>query len=342
MHLLVFRFSAMGDVVLTLPVIRGLLNAYPNLEVTIVTRKVFSPFFANIDRLTVYATDFSGRHKGFAGILKLFYDLNNFGQYDIIIDLHSVLRTHKLCFLYRLKGKKCFVLQKDRSQKKASLKMAGEPDFIHSTERYRNVFLRAGFKFNIQYGCLFENDESSISELEKYLNNKELKHYKFIGIAPFAKHELKIYPEHKLLELIKLLSTEPVEVFFFGGGKTEIEKLKQFASEYDNFHVADISLKLELLLMQKLSVIVTMDSANMHIAVLSGIPVISIWGATHTGMGFGPLNQPTENVIQIPVSDLECRPCTIYGKGFCYRGDFACMNRIDPETIYRRIKHFLG
>lgn len=332
----------MGDVVLTLPVLRGLLSAYPNLKITVVTRKNFTPFFSNIERLYVFAVDFKGRYKGFGGLILLYYDLLKSGKYNFIFDLHSVLRTHFLKLLFFLSGKKVFGLRKDRKQKKAALKDTGAPNFIHTTERYKNVFLKAGFDFDIMKGNVIESDGKTNTDLENYLGELKLKHDKFIGIAPFAKHGLKIYPEQKLRELLELLSKEPVEVFLFGGGKSEMDRMGQLADGKSNFHVASLNLPLELMLIKRLNLMLTMDSANMHIASLSGIPVISVWGATHPGMGFGALNQPEQNYIQIPVTELNCRPCTVFGKGICRRGDFACMNNIAPGQIFLRIQAVIG
>ena len=87
--------------------------------------------------------------------------------------------------------------------------------------------------------------------------------------------------------------------------------------------------------MSHLDVMLSMDSANMHLASLVATPVVSVWGATHPYAGFMGWNQNPENVIQIP---LECRPCSIFGQKACLRGDYACMNRIAPETIVEQIE----
>jgi ADP-heptose:LPS heptosyltransferase len=339
-NLLVFRFSAMGDVVLTLPVIRGLLNACPALKITLVTRKNFIPFFSGIERLEIIPADFASIHKGIPGIFRLFFEIKNHTKFNAVIDLHSVLRTHLLCFLFKLKGIKSYRLKKDRRQKKAALKTKGEPNLPHTTERYFKVFQKAGFEFKLAEGCSFSGDIQN-SGLADFLGKLNLKNSTFIGIAPFAKHLLKIYPEHHLVELLSRLAEMPVELFLFGGGKSEKETLSQLALKFDNAHVVNLPLSQELLFMQQLKVMLSMDSANMHIASIAGIPVVSVWGATHPGIGFGPLYQLQENVIHIPVSELECRPCTIYGKGTCRRGDFACMERIDPQTIFNRIKEIV-
>ena len=83
---------------------------------------------------------------------------------------------------------------------------------------------------------------------------------------------------------------------------------------------------------------VSMDSSNMHFASILGVPVVSIWGATHPYAGFMGWNQPADRAIQLPMS---CRPCSIYGNKPCLRGDYACLNDIAPETIVERINHII-
>ena len=90
----------------------------------------------------------------------------------------------------------------------------------------------------------------------------------------------------------------------------------------------------ELIIMSHLDVMLSMDSANMHLASLTATPVVSVWGATHPYAGFMGFRQKEENAVQI---DLECRPCSIFGQKPCQRGDYACMNNIPPERITERI-----
>ena len=90
--------------------------------------------------------------------------------------------------------------------------------------------------------------------------------------------------------------------------------------------------------MSRLDLMIAMDSSNMHMAALTGTKVISIWGGTDPLTGFGAWMQPDDYSIRIPVDELTCRPCTIYGKGECKRGDFACMNWLTPEIVFRKIE----
>jgi ADP-heptose:LPS heptosyltransferase len=95
----------------------------------------------------------------------------------------------------------------------------------------------------------------------------------------------------------------------------------------------------ELILMSHLDVMLSMDSANMHLASLTAIPVVSVWGATDPLAGFFGFNQPKENAIQV---DLDCRPCSIFGNKPCKRGDYACLNNIPPERIVERITSIIN
>ncbi|MBN2485311.1 MAG: glycosyltransferase family 9 protein [Bacteroidales bacterium] len=335
--LLVFRFSAMGDVALVLPVIRGLLDTYKTVEITLVTRKQFEPFFINIERLKIIAPEFAGRHKGFIGILRLWLNLKNSGKYNAVIDLHGVLRTYILRLFFTMGAVCCYSINKGRREKKAWLQNAGTAYLKHTTIRYLEVFNRAGYFFDLKKGCVFATNSIAKSEpgflVQKLADRNSIR----IGIAPFAKHELKVYPAAKMYALLEKLSGKSFEVFLFGGGKEEKERLREMALISDKFHVVDLSLAAEIRLMQQLNLMISMDSANMHIASLAGIPVISVWGATHRGIGFAPLNQPEANFIETPTVVLPCRPCSIYGKGKCLRGDFACMDLIEPDTILKRV-----
>ena len=90
--------------------------------------------------------------------------------------------------------------------------------------------------------------------------------------------------------------------------------------------------------MSHLDVMVSMDSANMHMASLVNIPVVSIWGATHPLAGFMGYHQSLDNAVQ---TDMDCRPCSIYGQKPCQFGDYRCMMAITPQMIVEKIANVL-
>ena len=167
------------------------------------------------------------------------------------------------------------------------------------------------------------------------LNNHEFN----IGVAPYAKHELKMWPEENMIKLLSLISENNKCRFWLFGGMEESEKLASFQTRVPgSVNLAGkLSLEEELALMSRLNVMIAMDSSNMHMAALAGTKVISIWGGTDPLSGFGAWMQPDNFFISIPVDELTCRPCTTFGKGKCRRGDFACMNWLTPEIVYNKL-----
>jgi len=162
-----------------------------------------------------------------------------------------------------------------------------------------------------------------------------------IGVAPYAKHKLKMWPEENMIRLLGLISEKHKSRFWLFGGNDESERLSVFQTRIpDSFNtVGKLNLEEELALISKLDIMISMDSSNMHMAALVGTKVISIWGGTDPLSGFGAWMQPENYSIGIPVDELICRPCTTYGKGDCRRGDFACMNWLTPEIVFMRIKN---
>jgi len=337
MRLLVIRTSAMGDVALTTPVLKGMREQYPEVDLLLLTRQVYKPFFSSIAGLGLFFPDLKKRHKGLVGIVRLFKDINRQSKIDYVIDLHDVLRSKLLRILFRLSGVKAFAIDKGRSEKRSLTNEKGKISLKHSVERYCDVFARAGFpvspsenkwivppsdiKLNIGY----------ISDMKDVLN---------IGVAPYAKHKLKMWPEKNMIHLLELFSAHHKCRFWLFGGREDLDQLNSFHSKVADSTIlaGQLSLEEELLFMSKLDLMIAMDSSNMHMAALVGTRVISIWGATDPLAGFSAWMQPDNFSIRIPVDELTCRPCTIYGKGECKRGDFACMNWLTPEIVFKKIE----
>ncbi|KAA6328689.1 hypothetical protein EZS27_022447, partial [termite gut metagenome] len=128
-----------------------------------------------------------------------------------------------------------------------------------------------------------------------------------------------------------------VKVFLFGGGKMEQQILDEWVMKYPPVvsMAGKIKMENELILMSLLDVMLSMDSANMHLASLVNTPVVSVWGATHPYAGFMGWNQSAANCVQ---TDLICRPCSVFGNKKCCRGDYACLFGIKPETIIEKIQ----
>jgi ADP-heptose:LPS heptosyltransferase len=155
---------------------------------------------------------------------------------------------------------------------------------------------------------------------------------KKVGISPFAQHKGKMYPLELMDKVVELLSAH-YEIYLFGGGKSEQEICEKWQSKYKNVYslVGKYSLKEELAFISGLDVMLSMDSAGMHLASLCKVPCISIWGATHSYAGFVGFGQENNPQIQL---DLPCRPCSVFGNKPCRFGDYRCLYGILPEQVF--------
>ncbi len=337
MRILVIRTSAMGDVALITPLLKGMRKQYPSVEIVLLTRSSFKSFFDSFDGLELIFPDFRMRHKGPAGLLRLFSDIKKTGKLDHIIDLHDVLRSKILRMLFRLSRVKCSVIDKGRDEKRSLIKGGSKKQLKHSVERYHDTFSSAGFTLAREDGPWIIPG-SAARRIAVALMSSELKIN--IGVAPYARHKLKIWPEDKMVRLLELVSEKYNPAIWLFGGDDETGMLEAFQKKVRNTVnvTGKYSLEVELAIMSKLDLMIAMDSSNMHMAALVGTKVISVWGGTDPLTGFGAWMQPDSYSISIPVADLICRPCTIFGKGECARGDFACMEWLKPETVFERIE----
>jgi ADP-heptose:LPS heptosyltransferase len=336
MRLLVIRTSAMGDVALTTPVLSGMKSQYPDIELVLLTRSAFKPFFSSIVGLQFFFPDFKTTHKGITGLIRLYKDINNQAKIDYVIDLHDVLRSKILRLLFRLTGVPVSVIEKGRNEKISVIRGKTKTMLKHSVERYFDAFAKAGFPMLPSRGPWIIATEDAQKKAVLSITEPGCIN---IGVAPYAKHKLKMWPEENMFQLLKLISGKYKSKFWLFGGNEESERLAVFQSKIPGSFNTNGKLNLdeELALMSKLDLMIAMDSSNMHMAALVGIKVISIWGGTDPLCGFGAWMQPENYSIAIPVNDLTCRPCTIYGKGECRRGDFACMNWLTPYLVFKKI-----
>ena len=164
---------------------------------------------------------------------------------------------------------------------------------------------------------------------------------KWIGIAPFAKHDGKIYPIELQEQVVAYFAEKSnIRVFLFGGGSKEKAIFEEWVNKYPTLTsmIGKLTMSQELQLINQLDVMLSMDSANMHFASLVNTPVVSIWGATHPYAGFMGWNQKEENAVQ---KEMPCRPCSVFGQKPCLRGDYACLREITPQQIIEKIEQVI-
>ncbi|WP_246067799.1 glycosyltransferase family 9 protein [Changchengzhania lutea] len=330
-HILVIRLSAMGDVAIVVPVLRALTNQYTNIKVTVLTRPFFAPFFRNLERVSVCPAHLKGKHEGVSGLYKLARQLNKENQFYATADLHNVLRSKVLRRF--LKCKRFISIDKGRKEKQNLINGKRFSQLKTTHQRYADVFETLGFPLDLSKPTF--PDKANLSpKISALIGSSQ---QQWIGIAPFAAHQGKMYPLHLMKDLIGILS-KTYKLILFGGGIKEIEILDDFQNEFENtINIAGkLNLDEELDLMSNLDVIISMDSGNAHMAAMLGKKVVTIWGVTHPYAGFAPFNQPNHYALLADRDAFPKIPTSVYGNK-CPENYQGAAGSISPETIVNKV-----
>ncbi|PTT37081.1 glycosyl transferase [Chryseobacterium sp. HMWF028] len=305
---------------MTVPVFREFLEQNPGVEIIMVSRKNFEALFDGIPNVTFKGIDLDD-YKGLFGLSKLSNELIKEFNPDCIANLHDVIRTKILDRIYRRKGLKVFKIDKGKEEKEhlTDVWNLEKVQLKKTVERYADVFRNMGFKVELSH---------TLKPL--------CEHKSGIGFAPFAQHKGKMLPLEKSYELVRILAKKHT-IYFFGGGKKEKETLERWEREIPNTKnlAGTLNLTEELSHIAELELMISMDSANMHLASIVGTRCVSIWGATHPYAGFLGFGQSEEDAVQ--VKDLTCRPCSVFGDKECYRGDWACLEEFNIQKVVDRV-----
>ena len=340
-HVIALRFSAMGDVLMTVPVIDSFARQHTDVRITVASRPWAKPIFSLLPKNVYFVdVDLKDRYAGYSGLNKLGRRLLAL-QPTHIADLHDVLRTKWLRLRFSVAGLKVAHIKKDRRARRAFLNAKEKQLQKSNFEKYADVFHRLGFKeFKVDFKSLFPIGGAELSTAIPHFDVSKRPERYWIGIAPFAAHRGKIYPLPLMEEVVRKLSAEPdIRLFLFGAGAQERATLEEWAAKYP--HVESMAGQLndigeELALISHCRVMLAMDSGNMHLASLAAVPVVSIWGATHPYGGFFGYGQKMEDALQD--TSLSCRPCSMYGNKECQFGDYRCLTAIKPDEIVKKVK----
>ncbi len=338
---LIARFSALGDVAMTVPVIFSVCRCYPDIHFVLVTRQSMTGIFVNSPaNLELVGVDVKNKYAGIRGLHQLVSDLCEKHQFDAFVDLHNVLRTRIIGIFCRLRGIKTYNLNKARSRRRALTRRNNKVmlPLVSQRARYREVFFSAGLPLTEKFNGLF--DGHAVAPVDKFaaITQPKPDNIDWIGIAPFSAHRGKIYPPELMEQVVKhLAERDNTRIFLFGAGDSESAILNEWADKYPaitSLAGKKYGFEAELSLFNHLDVVITMDSANLHLASIAGTQTISIWGATHPYCGFKGWRQSDNDMVQLP---LTCRPCSVFGNKPCYRGDYLCVSGIRPDVIYNKV-----
>ncbi len=333
LNILVIRFSSIGDVAMTVPVLDSFARQYPQHRVTFMSNPRFEAFFKGMpENLTFLGADVKQRYSGTSGLKLLVLELAA-RKFDVVLDLHSVLRTIYIRTGLAIHGSRVFSVGKDKLGRWAVTRRFFKKhiQLASAFDRYLKVFRRAGLPVVVDFDSIFRETPAGI------LEKTGSKHGHWVGIAPFAAHPQKVYPMDMMEKVIEGLEADDncSRVFVFAYGK-DLAPVLHWQNRFKKlaFIHGQITMDQELELMYWLDVMVSMDSSNMHMASLVGTRVVSVWGATHPYAGFLGYRQKLADCVQ---TDMKCRPCSAFGKKPCRYGNCPCLTSISPAQILNRI-----
>lgn len=311
MRILIIRFSSLGDIVLTEPIISSLRKEYKDCTIDYLTKSVFSGIVSEFMAVDNVYTDYK-RLSDLSKLRRL--------RYDIVIDLHGKFNS----FWSRLiiSGKKTVVYNKQRLLRQKIVKKRSKKSIYSTVDLYNSVLEKLGISF------MFVNPRLNITKKDITFLPKKSNFN--IVIFPGATHATKRLPTSKLKLFIEELSDN--DISFYGmGSKNEIDIIDSLVSGTTNSYNlgGKFSLKELVYAVNEADLVITNDSGPMHIAAALGKRQIAFFGSTNLRLGFRPLNK---NAIVI-AKDLPCSPCTLHGEEKCPLGHFKCMKSISLDDI---------
>ncbi|MCM4167849.1 ADP-heptose--LPS heptosyltransferase RfaF [Arenibacter sp. H213] len=329
----------MGDVAMTVPVIAALLEQYPNIRVTVLTKGFLKPIFQGLPRVHVFEAQVKGRHKGVWGLWKLYNELKLLDITDVA-DVHNVMRSTVLKAYFGLGSIPFVQIEKGRAEKRALTSLTNkvfEP--LKTThQRYADVFAKLGFPISLESVAL-PLKRKVASDTHNLLKDPTKK---WIGIAPFAAFKGKMYPLDLMEKVVAGLNNrENYHILLFGGGEKERLALDKWGKRYEHCVnlVGKIPLSEELAVISQLELMIAMDSGNAHLAAMFGVPCLTLWGVTHPYAGFYPFHQGG-NVLLSDRNSYPLIPTSVYGNKFP-SGYEDVMRTILPESVLTKAKEIL-
>lgn len=291
------------------PVLKHRAEANPDCLFTLAAPARLEPLFRGMNNVRYLPTAKASPRELYRKLAPL--------KPDRVADMHHVNRVIALDWLFRLHGTPVsFIRKHDRPLRP-------------TWRRYDEVFDRCGLAGHLQEAPADWNPKPSDGGMRT------------VGIAPFAQHEGKRYPMALMEQVVaRLVENDTLRIQLFGS-PDEASLLQPWADRYPRVEVmaGKGSFEDELGHIADLDVMISMDSSNMHFASALGVPVVSVWGATHPCRGFYGWRQNPAWAVQL---DMPCRPCSRYGNKPCRLGGYPCLADIQPEEVVRKVLSVLG
>jgi heptosyltransferase-2 len=325
--ILILRFSSLGDIILTTPLLDALNKNWPDAAVFLAVKKRYAGLFTHDPRLArVLAFDDTHAHRGWAGFWRYIKAARQ-QRFDIVIDVHATLRSRLVGFFLR-KGQ-LVRYKKDTWQRRRMVRTKERDGSRHTVDKYLAVLPVLGLPpAHVRVPALIIPAEQQHWAME-FLRN-QLTKGKLVGINAGARWPTKNWGAERQRALAgRLLPDHDVIIF---GDKPEVAEWPALPAAIINT-VGKLTLEQLAALLQKCDVLVTADSGPMHMATAVGVPVVALFGPTHPCLGFAPLGGRDVVVCK----NTECSPCSLHGKKPCARAERVCLDSITVEEVYAAV-----
>lgn len=337
---LVIRFSSLGDIILTTPVLDALKENYRDSEIYFLTKQKYQGLFEADPRInSVIYFQPEDRDRGVAGLFRMIKRLNQ-EKFALLVDLHSNLRSFFIRTLIKAQ-------EKVRYNKRLITRLQmvyfkkWKTDSLSTVESYLKSLEKIEMKIDNKMPRLFVSQEEKIWA-KKFLSEVGFKGGNLlVGIAPGAKWETKRWGKDKFSSVAKKLSQDLSAKVLLVGDRNDlnlIEDIKDYLGEDRTVQAIDLPLSKLIALIETCELFISNDSGPMHLASALGVPTIGIFGPTSPNLGFVPSGLKDK----IFWKGLECSPCSLHGGKKCVREKRFCMEEIMPEEVMEEAKRIIN
>lgn len=347
LKILIIRFSSLGDVVLSNPLIQALRDQFPDARIDFLVRREYEElvkYHPALHRVRAFEAG-----SGFSGLLHLRREIRT-AQYDIILDIHRSLRSSVLLAGGRLRqklrrlikgapGTRIYRIKKDQLLRfllvhfKINLYRKKYGRIIPVWEKYLRTAAPLGLSAAYPPLRLYYPEETD-ARVTEHLSRKNIVG-PFIVVAPGARHFTKRWPAEYYARLIKQIHGAFNMPAVLVGGEEDLPVIREIQDRAGDIPIYSVAGELSILqtaeLIRRARLMICNDSGLMHIAAAQQTPLIAIFGSTTEELGFFPYSA-TATVIEN--KGLSCRPCSHIGRESCPKGHFKCMKEILPETVF--------
>ena len=339
---LLVRYSQIGDALIAFPVVYSVAKKCPNDTFTVLTNPKFRGIFRQMpSNVSLLPMVYRKRNIPLRGLVHLFcryrllLTLFFSRKYDRVALLQEGTFEKQLRFLLQLRGSRVeqIDLRDFLSPEKLQKREYFQTPSINQC--YIATLERLGYQqVQNEFPATYYKGERQTLALQQA---KPPYGKPYVGLAPFSRIPSKMYPLEKMEQVLAYLQQQSsVQILVFGGGEEEQKHAQSWEARYPNVTslIGKLSFDDELSVITACSLMVSMDSANLHMAALVNTPAVSIWGPSHPGMGYYPYNVSVDYAIQ---KDLPCRPCSFWGEAKCTASSlYECMD-IAPSHIVDRV-----